>query len=264
MAENKKSFVLYTDLIHTVSKMPKDKAGELFMHILEYVNDKNPETDDLIIQLTFEPIKQSLKRDLQKYENIRLKNIENANKRWNKNNATASDRMQSNTKNAVNDSVSDSVNVNDTVINIYRKFSHLKISVDEFKKLELVYSKKQIDEIIDRIENNKANTKYKSLYLTSLQWLKKEYGENPLKDPQEIYELFVSEVKQGIWRKQIEILYKHLLLRDGSLTPLIKEWHETVVIFENRVHKDTKDFLTNFKNWLNIQDKNQKLDKYKL
>lgn len=109
MAENKKSFLLYCDLIHTVSKMPKEKAGELFVHILQYVNDENPITEDLIIQLTFEPIKQSLKRDLQKYENIRQKNIENANKRWNKENATECDRIQPNTKNAV--SVSDSVNV---------------------------------------------------------------------------------------------------------------------------------------------------------
>lgn len=68
MAENKKSFLLYCDLIHTVSKMPKEKAGELFLHILQYVNDENPETDDLIIQLSFEPIKQSLKRDLVKWE----------------------------------------------------------------------------------------------------------------------------------------------------------------------------------------------------
>ena len=68
--------------------MPKEKAGELFMHILEYVNDLEPNTDDLIIQLTFEPIRQSLKRDLEKYERIRLKNKENADKRWNKNNTT--------------------------------------------------------------------------------------------------------------------------------------------------------------------------------
>jgi hypothetical protein len=70
MAENKKSFLLYCDLIHTVSKMPNDKAGELFKHILEYVNDENPETDDLIIKLTFEPIKQQLKRDLGKWSEM--------------------------------------------------------------------------------------------------------------------------------------------------------------------------------------------------
>ena len=88
MAEDKKSFLLYTDLIHTVNKMPNEKAGELFKHILSYVNDLNPETDDLIIQLTFEPIKQQLKRDLLKYkESIidksnagKLGNL----KRWNK------------------------------------------------------------------------------------------------------------------------------------------------------------------------------------
>jgi len=69
MAENKKSFILYSDLIHTVSKLPNEKAGELFKHILLYVNDENPETDDLILQIAFEPIKLQLKRDLVKWEN---------------------------------------------------------------------------------------------------------------------------------------------------------------------------------------------------
>ena len=77
MAENKKSFLLYCDLIHTISKMPNDKAGELFKHILEYVNDNNPVTEDLIIQLTFEPIKQQLKRDLAKYNEFIKKQVEN-------------------------------------------------------------------------------------------------------------------------------------------------------------------------------------------
>ena len=69
MAQGKKSFVLYCDLIHTIDKMPHDKAGELFKHILHYVNDLNPTTSDLVIELTFEPIKQQLKRDLDKWEN---------------------------------------------------------------------------------------------------------------------------------------------------------------------------------------------------
>jgi len=69
MAENKASFILYSDLIHTVKKMPKENAGELFMQILEYVNDLNPpEHENLIVAVTFEPIKQQLKRDLKKYE----------------------------------------------------------------------------------------------------------------------------------------------------------------------------------------------------
>ena len=70
MAENKKSFILYCDLIHTIEKMPPEKAGELFVHILKYVNDLDPVTEDLIVNLTFEPIKQQLKRDLKKWDNF--------------------------------------------------------------------------------------------------------------------------------------------------------------------------------------------------
>jgi hypothetical protein len=71
MATNKKSFILYCDLIHTVEKMPDEKAGQLLKHVLRYVNDLNPQTDDLIVSLTFEPIKQQLKRDLQQWDKIR-------------------------------------------------------------------------------------------------------------------------------------------------------------------------------------------------
>jgi uncharacterized phage protein (TIGR02220 family) len=77
MAENKKSFILYADLINIVSKLPKEKAGELFLHILEYVNDLNPVTDDLLLQIAFEPVKLSLKRDLKRYENYIEKQREN-------------------------------------------------------------------------------------------------------------------------------------------------------------------------------------------
>ena len=70
MAEGKKSFLLYCDLIHTVNLLSDEKAGELFKHVLDYVNDKNPKTECPFIKLTFEPIKQSLKRDLKKYEKI--------------------------------------------------------------------------------------------------------------------------------------------------------------------------------------------------
>lgn len=110
MADNKKSFLLYCDLKHTTDKLTDIQAGVLFKHILAYVNDLNPEPKDLITEIAFEPIKQSLKRDLKKYENIRQRNKENALKRWH---ATASDPKRKDTKNADNDSVS----VNDNDIN---------------------------------------------------------------------------------------------------------------------------------------------------
>jgi uncharacterized phage protein (TIGR02220 family) len=73
MAESKKSFLLYCDLIHTVEHLPNDKAGELFKHILEYVNDRDPKTDCPIIKIGFEPIRQQLKRDLSKWDDIKEK-----------------------------------------------------------------------------------------------------------------------------------------------------------------------------------------------
>lgn len=122
MAEGKKSFILYTDLIHTVSKLPKEKAGELFLHILEYVNDKNPTTDDLILQLAFEPVKLQLKRDLEKWDDIR-----DLRKKAGKKSAEARQQKQhmlthvefaeqssTNPTVTVNDTVT--VNVNDSVI----------------------------------------------------------------------------------------------------------------------------------------------------
>src|SRR5436190_13533845 len=71
MAENKKSFILYCDLIHTFKELSDTEAGQLIKHVLSYVNDENPEMDDRLLNLVFEPIKQQLKRDLIKYEDIK-------------------------------------------------------------------------------------------------------------------------------------------------------------------------------------------------
>lgn len=68
MAEDKKSFILYCDLISTVCKLPDEVAGKLLKIILEYVNDNNPIVEDLLLQIAFEPIKQQLKRDLKDWE----------------------------------------------------------------------------------------------------------------------------------------------------------------------------------------------------
>lgn len=68
MAEGKKSVLLYCDIIHTVEKLDNATAGELFKHYLRYVNDLNPSTGNPIVDLVFEPIKQQLKRDLEKWD----------------------------------------------------------------------------------------------------------------------------------------------------------------------------------------------------
>jgi hypothetical protein len=57
--------------------------------------------------------------------------------------------------------------------NIYRSFEHLRISVGDFNKLCVNYTKEQVNDILDAIENYKDNKKFKSLYLTAKKWLKK-------------------------------------------------------------------------------------------
>ena len=68
MAENKISFVAYCDWKETFNALPDDKAGQLIKHLFAYVNDENPETDDILINAVFANIKQTLKRDLKKYD----------------------------------------------------------------------------------------------------------------------------------------------------------------------------------------------------
>jgi hypothetical protein len=184
MAKEKKSFLLYVDLIHTIEKLNDEQTGRLFKHILRYVNDQSPEPQDQFTEVVFEPIKQSLKRDLVKYEGIRERNKENANKRWSAKecenmppHATASKRIPKRTKNADSDSDSDKV-INNNII--YREFLHLKLTVQEFDKLRVDYSAIQIDNVLDNIENFKSNKNYSSLYLTAKNWLKRDVQKNEI------------------------------------------------------------------------------------
>lgn len=77
MTENKKSVVLYCDIIHTVNELTDEEAGKLFKHYLAYINDLDPEPPDKLTQIAFEPIKQNLKRDLVKYNQFIEKQREN-------------------------------------------------------------------------------------------------------------------------------------------------------------------------------------------
>ncbi|MFD2599875.1 DUF6291 domain-containing protein [Sphingobacterium corticis] len=126
MAEEKRSFILYSDLITVVSKLvDKDRisnsnhAGELFLHILKYVNDQDPTPVDFIIEMAFEPIKQQLKRDLKKYEVIREKRAKagraSAEKREQKLTSQTHVESVEHTSALSTVNVNDSVNVNGNV-----------------------------------------------------------------------------------------------------------------------------------------------------
>jgi hypothetical protein len=116
MAENKKSFVAYCDWQETFEELSDEEAGKLVKHLFNYVNDKNPQTSDKLTKMCFIPIKQSLKRDLKKYEKYVHKQSVNGKKGGRPKNPTLSQKTQpfiEKPKKADSVSVSVSDNVND-------------------------------------------------------------------------------------------------------------------------------------------------------
>lgn len=149
MAEGKKGFILYADQKELFDQLPDEKAGELIKHIFKYVNDEEPKTDDLIINLAFTPIKLQLKRDLNHWESIRKKRSEAGKlggrpiKQTKAKKPIASFDKQTKAKKAVIDNVNvnvkDNVTVNDNVnvkeitkiwFEFYEKRTNIKPSFD--------------------------------------------------------------------------------------------------------------------------------------
>jgi len=121
MAKDKTSFILYADQRSYFDKLTDDEAGRLIKHIFSYVNDENPNPVDRITDLSFEPIKLQLKRDLKKYEVVVNRNQENGKKGGRPKNQEEPKKPSglfdnpSKPKKADNDTVNDTVN--DTDIN---------------------------------------------------------------------------------------------------------------------------------------------------
>ena len=128
MAENKKSFVLYSDSKSIIDLLTNEQAGLLLKTLFAYVNDENPKIDNSIA-LVFEMIKLQLKRDLKKWERTKegrsvagkasaeAKRLIKL-KEQNSTNSTNVDFVQqTSTKSTVSVSVNDSVSVsvNDSV-----------------------------------------------------------------------------------------------------------------------------------------------------
>lgn len=135
MSNWKNSFILYKDLEPTIAKLSDEEAGKLFKHLLQYVNDKDPILDDRLLELVFEPIKQSLKRDLEKWDWIRNKRSE-AGKLWGiakLANASKWKQKLANVAVSVSDSVSVSVSDSVSVIKKEKKTAFSPPTLQEVK-----------------------------------------------------------------------------------------------------------------------------------
>lgn len=107
MAKDKKKIIVYSDWIGTFESLSDEEAGRLIKHFFRYVNDLDPNSDRLT-ELLFTPIKQTLKRDLERWEEIRSIRVSAGSKGGKQKVANAK-------KNLANVAVS--VSVSDNVIN---------------------------------------------------------------------------------------------------------------------------------------------------
>ena len=123
MAEGKKKVIWYTNWCDTFEKLNDEEAGRLIKHFCEYITDKNPEPPDRITDLLFDPIKDTLKRDLIKWEERQERNRANGSKggrprkpTTTESNPKKTNGLNKNPKKGVTDTVTDNVNDNDNVI----------------------------------------------------------------------------------------------------------------------------------------------------
>jgi hypothetical protein len=144
MSVGKKKVIVYTDWIIQFKDLTDEEAGKLIKHFFNYINDLKPESDRLT-ELLFNPIKATLKRDLQSWKSKQQTNKENGLKggrpkkeitEINPNNPNGFLITQNNPEKGVSDSVSVSVNVNDK--KDINTFDFKKSCIDFGFKSELV------------------------------------------------------------------------------------------------------------------------------
>ena len=75
--QNKKSFILYLDQLNILDDLEDDEAGKLFKTIAHFIHTGEDLPMDKIIKIAYLPIRQSLKRDLEKWRNQLQANREN-------------------------------------------------------------------------------------------------------------------------------------------------------------------------------------------
>jgi hypothetical protein len=115
MAEGKKGFLMYADYITVFESLTNEEAGMLFKHILRYVNDLDPELDDRLLKILFEPIKQQMKRDLNKWECKKETRVESGRAGGVKSGEVRRSKMKQNEANEANPSILKQTQANEPV-----------------------------------------------------------------------------------------------------------------------------------------------------
>ncbi|TDX83954.1 DUF6291 domain-containing protein [Epilithonimonas xixisoli] len=141
MAENKNSFIIYTDWKQDFEFLTDEEAGKLIKHLLRFASDENPtiENEDRLLQFAAQKMKAVMKKDLKKYEAVIQKRSEAGKKGGvNSGKSRTSKQDEANKANAStpkqNERVND--NVNDNVILLKKETKY--VVDDEAENVEKI------------------------------------------------------------------------------------------------------------------------------
>lgn len=118
MAENKNSFIIYTDWKQDFEFLTDAEAGKLIKHLLQFASDENPslENEERLLQYAAQKMKAVMKKDLKKYEEVIQKRSEAGKKGGvNSGKSRTSKQNEANEANASTPKQNERVNDNDNV-----------------------------------------------------------------------------------------------------------------------------------------------------
>jgi len=140
MAENKKSFIVYTDWKKYIDALNDIQVGQWFRWMFEYCNDKWKDVeivypDDVSVKMLCMMTKDTLKRDLKKYE-AKLQRIETINQRKRDKVETTSNKKDNDNDNEIVNDIENKVEV----CNMLYDKCNMLLSKDNINKNTNVFS----------------------------------------------------------------------------------------------------------------------------
>lgn len=286
MAKDKKSFVLYSDSQSLVNQLPDEVAGRLLKHIFAYVNDENPETDELLVNIAFEPIKNQLKRDLKKYEKtIEIKSnggklgnlkrwnldlydmvinkslsIEEAEKIAESRKVSHTDVLPSHSDKkiavTVNDNVTVNVNDNDiTSTNVDVVEKEKNVNIDNFQNFKILFYRNlnsdydfvfEIQKIRNELDLEKNDNQ--KIYLSQvLNFLIEEKRKKVPEKKENKHLAFVEELKNS--SEWLNVISSQLNSSPDIIKSKLDDF-KTHLFTEDKLHQTKNEFLRHFKSWV--------------